>query len=336
MTSSYTDVSSRKYDVTFFQKMESTLKTTDCLSQDSINIINEIANEVGRPSYIRTPNFQNKRNDVQQRRRNKHEKRKRAMQHLRDDDWEIVRNFQTTERKQKEGIDLHIDNIKRELNKMIKDNYDLVKDNIIEILENVLDEKVMDENTQNNIDVLSSTIFKTASSNRFYSEVYAHLYKDLMLKYQNDYFKSYLLVAVEKYIDEFNNLSSTNYSIADDDYDALCELNKRVEEKKSFTAFITNLYKNGAMSDNKFALIVNNIVSNIQKYCSQEDTLLCIEQLVDNLSILVAEIKDEMGGAKWGELSNFIEEMSESSKGDFATMSNKVIFKFMDMKELFD
>ena len=95
------------------------------LPEETINIITELAQQVGSPAYIKTPDFHKKTidltsstddgyggNDRRKKRNN------RVTEMTGNGDWETMRSFQITPVIQKKGINLHIDQTRSALNKL--------------------------------------------------------------------------------------------------------------------------------------------------------------------------------------------------------------------------
>ena len=108
------------------------------LDEQIIEVISKLTSEVGSPTYIKTPNFQKQNAEVDENKRqnsktinnkmaknnlddgtiNRRKKTNRNSEFIKDDDWETIRTFSTTKIEQHEGIDIIIDTIRSDLNKM--------------------------------------------------------------------------------------------------------------------------------------------------------------------------------------------------------------------------
>lgn len=83
------------------------------LSESVIKIINELAQHVGAPEYRKTPVFK------------KHDRKNREMKTISTEDWEKMRNFKRTNiKKNTEGIETNINELRMMLNKLTQKNYD--------------------------------------------------------------------------------------------------------------------------------------------------------------------------------------------------------------------
>ena len=99
------------------------------LPEETIKLIEDLSKKVGAPTYIKTPKFHSKSN---------YRKNKNKSLKISDTDWESIRNFKTTEIKKKEGSEIYFDNIKRSLNKITDESYNVVRDEILVVMEEVM------------------------------------------------------------------------------------------------------------------------------------------------------------------------------------------------------
>ena len=161
------------------------------LSQETLDIISKLSEQVGAPTYIKTPIFLKKEN------RSisggggggggigggggggGFKKNKNKPSEITDDDWEVIRAFQTTQKHVSEGIQKNVDNIRGYLNKITDANEEAMTKDIKAEISQLIEHDTSHENMMK----IGYSIFNIASSNSFYSALYARLFKSLM----NDY-----------------------------------------------------------------------------------------------------------------------------------------------------
>jgi hypothetical protein len=95
------------------------------LPQQMIDLISSIADQVGAPSYVKTPVFP-KRDKPEDPVAPVRKKPRNAASEITEDDWETIRTFQATELNKRQGIDAHLDGIRSDLNKITDKTYDEV------------------------------------------------------------------------------------------------------------------------------------------------------------------------------------------------------------------
>jgi hypothetical protein len=304
------------------------------LPEDTLLKISEIALQVGSPSYIRTPIFEKKErvarpveqnegdlNPIYKKRRN----RNNMDQQVNDSDWETIRTFQATKFEQKEGVESQINDIKLILNKITDKNYNEYKVKMIEIV----------SNSGNNYDELlkiGTIIFEIASTNLFYSKIYADLYTELMgiSEIMMDIFEK----SFESFIDLFNNIEYVEPNV---DYDKFCKINKDNDKRRALSSFIVNLMNNGIVKKEQIINILSILLNQINTYISQENKKNEVDEISENVSILYKkELMEsyEIETVNNLTISNFIEVIANSKVKSYKSLTNKTIFKFMDMIEM--
>ena len=94
------------------------------LPDETLNIISDISQHVGSPTYIKSPVFHKrefisgKNNQLIQGDVYKKKRRNKNSENINDEDWETIRNFQATKIEQKVGIDSKIVIIRSLINKI--------------------------------------------------------------------------------------------------------------------------------------------------------------------------------------------------------------------------
>ena len=114
------------------------------LPEETLLMITELSQQVGSPTYIKTPTFQKRENILKvapdMSGDFKKKKRGKPTEILTDADWETIRTFQTTKIEQKVGLDAQIDLLRFWLNKMTDKTFAESCDNILEVLNQLLQE----------------------------------------------------------------------------------------------------------------------------------------------------------------------------------------------------
>jgi hypothetical protein len=320
------------------------------LPEETIQIISSLSLEVGSPSYIKTPVFRKRENPLKStliatdsipdyfanngnNSNNSNFKRKRGnknMEIINDDEWEALRNFQTTKIEKKEGIESNIDIIRSYLNKITDKNYADMKNKIVEILNQ------MDSEDTNNEEIsrISSIIFEIASTNRFYSKIYADLYSELIQQFEPMRF------IFQKSFDSFMDLFQTiEYVDPSVDYDKFCKINKTNEKRKALSTFFINLMMNKMISKEKIIHIIQHLLLQIYTFISVEDKKNEVDELTENVVLLFkkelfTEKDCEMKVIANMNITELIEFFANCKVKDFKSLTNKSIFKFMDMIDM--
>ena len=310
------------------------------LPAETIRIISELSLEVGSPDYVKTPIFQKRENPM------KSEinaddasgggggagfKKKRGNKNMEisDGDWDSIRSFQPTKIEERAGIDGEIDNIRSYLNKITDKNYNDNRDKIMDIIGNII------TGSQENIISVSSAIFDIASTNRFYSKLYADLYTDIINKYP------VMRDSFEESLSSFSELFKTiEYVDSNVDYGGFCKMNKDNEKRKALGMFFVNLSLNGIISMITILNITRNLLSQIFTYITEDNKRNEVDELTENVALFYKkefyenEDKPEYELIKGRNITEVIEIIAHSKVKDYKSLTNKTIFKFMDMIDM--
>jgi hypothetical protein len=309
------------------------------LPNDTINLISELSLEVSSPSYIKTPVFQRRDpssksvsppNSNHHFNSNKKRRGNKGMEVLNDADWETLRTFQTTKIEQKEGLDAQIDLIRSNLNKISDKSYLDVRGKIVDILDALILENIFKEDLIR----VGTTIFDIASTNRFFSKLYADLYSDLISKY--DIMKDIFENCFGSFLNLFDMIE---YGDADKDYDLFCKINKDNERRKALSTFFVNLMKNGIIESAEIKKLLCNLMRQLVTLIKEDGKKNIVDELTENIALLYD--KQLFNGVQDEEFMIFnvsvletITQLASSKVKTFPSLSNKSIFKFMDMIEI--
>jgi len=311
-----------------------------------LETISQLAMHVGSPDYIRTPIFPKRENPMKAssqstdsntqslssiKDNNKKRRGNKSMEIINDEDWDAIRNFQTTKIETKSGIDADLDSIRSLVNKLTDKNYGEMSYKIIEIIE-----KIIGENQEAKLDNISSNIFDMASSNRYYSKIYAQLYSELSNRFQ------FIRIAYINNLNRFTELFDTiEYVDPNQNYDKFCEINKINEKRKSLASFYLNLMNFGIISQVEIMNITRNLLAKIYEFISLDNKKNEVDELTETISILYKKelYEDNDSGEDYEQIEGYtiyeiVEKIAKSKVKDYKSLTNKSLFKFMDLIDM--
>jgi hypothetical protein len=303
------------------------------LPDETLNIISDIAQHVGSPSYIKTPVF-NKREvgpakTTQQMSSDgagyKKKRRNKNSENMNDDDWESIRNFQATKIEQKVGIDSKIVIIRSLINKITDKTYADLSNKIIE----TLDELIQDDTSEYEMMKVGNSIFDIASNNRFYSKLYADLYAVLINRYE--IIKTVFEKSFNTFLELFQNIEHVN---PEEDYNKFVKINEENEKRKALSSFFVNLMSNGIITKEKIIEITCDLMDKVLNLIKEENKKSVVDEITENISLLYnkdifekVRVNDEL-------FVDIINKLSLCKVKTYPSLSNKSIFKYMDLNEL--
>ena len=403
------------------------------LSPDVLKIIQSIADQVGSPEYVKTPQFEKRQPAITQlnnpmitnighnhshsHNNNNHNKRydnnnsnnnnnnnsnnnnnnnsnnkKRDKysynnnnkgQEITDDDWEAIRKFQATVLAKKEGIDASIETIRVHLNKITDKTYETLKVLIVEEINKIISANSSANANANANEVgvgvvganevglvetpelllelkkIGDAIFNIASSNGFYSKVYATLYKDLMSQFK------FMRGIFETNYKGFNSVlfKTIEYYDPNKDYDKFCQMNKDNEKRRSMCSFYINLMLQGIIAPKSILKIILGLQDLMLEKIKVADATNIVEELSEVLFILITSsaemfkrvvsnpnnkesatnssdsssddetlvVDTYVSPTKWEKIVSNVNYISKLKQKSFPSISNKTIFKHMDI-----
>ncbi len=146
-----------QYEVGYIKQLEKIIDIPE-LSEEVIQIINDLAKKVGAPSYNKTPVFKKRSRQI-----------RKKDNVITQQEWENIRNFKLTKLdKNEEGFVCIIDNIRSNLNKLTNDNFAEINDNIKKIIIKQINKE---DNTEENLNEIAKSIFEIGSLNIFWSNL---------------------------------------------------------------------------------------------------------------------------------------------------------------------
>ena len=309
---------------------------------ETLAIIQSLSDKVGAPEYIKTPQFNNKQYIPERRGDLNKKRRTNKYYEVSEEDWASTRNFKATILVKKEGMGAVIDQIRKHLNKITTKTYETLKNKIIDEIEMITDgviEKnegsigtIDDEEFVNEINKIGEALFNIASGNSFYSNMYATLYKELMEKF------AFMRTIFETNFDKFNTLfNDFSYCDPNKDYDEFCKNNKVNEKRRALSLFYINLMKLNLIDVNDILKITKQIKSNMLKSIEEANNKNIVDEMSEVLYIILVNGVDHLKTLEkeWTDLKQFVKNISDFKTTNYPSITNKTIFKFMDIFETF-
>jgi hypothetical protein len=300
------------------------------IPDDVMEKISNLSMQVGSPDYIKTPIFKKRDNPMKDdteitvlnQPAKDHYKKRRGNKNMEE---ENLPSFQTTKIETKSGIDADFDTIRTTINKMTDKNYIEMCNKIIEIIN-----KLLLEHSVSDLGGIGENIFDIASSNRFYSKIYANLYSDLSSKFE--FIKDQYLQNLKRFTELFNNIEYVDSNV---NYDRFCEINKINEKRKSLAAFYINLMYCGVISKDEIITITRNLLAKVYEYISLENKKNEVEELTETIAILYKkDLYDENYIIEGFTINEIVKKIANSKVKDYKSLSNKALFKFMDLIDM--
>lgn len=266
-------------------------------------------------------------------------------QQIPNHEWETILSFQKTELKKKEGIELGIDNIRSYLNKMTDKTYATMFSNILKEISELFTASTDDTSEEHNtlavMNRIALSIFNTASSNAFYSEIYARLFRDLMAQENDGGPYAVFRDLFERNLASFMSLFETiEYCDPKKNYDKFCDINKANEKRKAMSLFIVNLMKFGIVEKTQVIALMRQIQELMYTNMRLEGKTNEVDELTENLYIMVKHSHATFKATATADteisesFKTRVDQITEISKLKLKSnpsITNKTIFRHLDM-----
>jgi hypothetical protein len=165
--------------------------------------------------------------------------------------------------------------------------------------------------------------------------MYADLYTEIIRNF--DIMKGSFEESLSRFSELFNTIEYVDPNV---DYDKFCKVNKDNEKRKALGAFFINLSINGVIPTITIINITRNLLSQIYKYISQENKKNEVDELTENVALFYKkefyENEDdyEYDLIEGYKITDIIVRIAHSKVKDYKSLTNKTVFKFMDMIDM--
>jgi hypothetical protein len=191
----------------------------------------------------------------------------------------------------------------------------------------------MSETQDADVDIkrITDIIFEIASSNKFYSELYADLYYELMADFSA--LSNKLTDLLEKYKESLHQIVAVDPNV---DYDGFCNYTKKNDLRKEMLMFIVNIAKKGLLKEDDLLNITLYLEDMVFKYAEEPNRSNELEELTENIFIIITQSKKFlMKSVCWNQtiIPNIttISKMKKTNPEKYVSMTNRAVFKFMDI-----
>lgn len=320
------------------------------LPEYTLMLINKISRQVGAPSYIKTPIFKKNRynndkhesmrdvkprahmNDKTTNRRNKRHNKNGKVKEMTDIEWDTIRNFESTKmEKAKDECEKALNDIRCLLNKLSKDTYKTIKDDILFKLYELRQMDILDVKETNTLwENICELVINTSCNNAFYSEEYVRLLKDIYNKY--DTIETHFKGMLYKCMDTFYDIE---YVDADEDYDRFCKNNIISKHRRSLATFISNLYINDLITCEEYTEIVYKVIDTFLSSIEEQDKQYVCEELSEVIFSLIPNNKSLLEIETFSDYFDKIVCVTNMRPKNKPSLSNKIIFKLCDIVDSF-
>jgi hypothetical protein len=317
------------------------------LTDETINVFNFLTAQIGSSAFINNNVFQKRerepdkdkdKDDLEQgfKLDKKKKKGNKGMEVL-TEDWDNIRSFQATKIEQKSGLETIINKLKLAMSKLSKDRYLLCKDQIVEALTEIIE---FEPDPIMLTDRIGNIMFDVILSNKTLLKLYSEMYTDLLGSY--DWLMQSLNNRFIKYLDLFQDM---RYFDPDQDYDKFCDMNVVNERRKLTSQLFVYLSLNGIIPRSSIYELLVSLLRTMAEHINLPDKKFEVDEIAENMAILfnkeiMKTVEDSVDYDKKLYIINkltiveLVTVFAKSKAKDYRSLSNKSIFKCMDLVEM--
>jgi hypothetical protein len=238
------------------------------------------------------------------------------------EEWDNLWKFKSTKIEKKEGLDDEIDQVRSIINKISEKTFFESREKMMAKLDALTSNCSAEE-----LNKLGTVIYDLMSTNKINSRLFSELFAELVTK-----FSWMMHIFMDKYSNVMDMYMNIEYVDADKDYDGFCEMNKKNEKRKSITKFYHNLAVCGLLKNDENIIILNRLLEMILAMISLTNKKNEVDELTENVALLFD--KEMLEKKDREDIIEMINNLSNMKSKDYPSLSNKAVFKFMDMNEM--
>ena len=189
--------------------------------------------------------------------------------------------------------------IKSLMNKITNESYEEISKTIMELME----------------PCMFSSIYEISYKNKFFSNIYSKLTLKLC---KNTEYNEFIFKKIEGVSTLFDDIQYLEDEYAN---------NKKLDDREAMSCFYTNLYIHGLVDKFCFESFIYYIISKIEYFMDIENKKNEVEELLNILYLLISLSSIKVD-------TSLIEKISKSSNKTYKSITNKSIFKCMDIMDL--
>ena len=269
-----------------------------------IAMIQDIADKVGAPGYIKTPIFAKKKKPTIK-----------------------ATVFKETIASLFDEIKV---NIRQMMNKISNDTYDSIYKDLCSKIDMLINEdnKTSDK-LEEEMGYIGNLVFDLATFNHFYTSLYAKLYRDLMKKY--DIFTNILENTFAKFMEQFKNIK---YVSPNDDYDGHCKYNQEKEVRKALTSFVSELCLLDIIEEEYVVTLIHDLHDQFELHMVNEKMKHLCDELCECIKLLICNTINVLANInEWDDINSIVQRSCKLKPRVNAGFTSKALFCLYDIRD---
>lgn len=314
------------------------------LLQSVIDVINKLNAELVVPEEVvvsQPPVAPTKRDVVGERERRKHisngkrdhgKNRGKHSHHneVSAEEWDAMMAASSIVKKDAEGLEKDLTQIRILMNKISTKNYDTQKI----ALNDAIEKYIQDANaSEEDMAKLFKSMIDIVGTNKFFSELYANLFKDWFQAFP--VFRTMWDKQLDTFMHSIDEIRAVDPNV---DYDGYCNYTKINDKRKAYTTFVGNLCVKDAIREDSVCGLLAYYLQKTLEYIDEKGRTAEVEEITENVFILITLTHAKLQENElWKEsISNILINISQMKMKEHASLSNRAVFKYMDIVEMIE
>jgi len=216
------------------------------------------------------------------------------------------------------GLTSVLGNIKLLLNKLNRDKYDDLRDQIMTEIHGLVVNPA-------SVRAFNDVFLNVVSSNDFHSEVYARLYDNLLDEFDDTFDELF-----DEYVETFlNNMDFEECPDSDTNYDEYCNYVSRMKRRVAVATFLKYMVLHGRIEKFKVYNYLDDLIQNV--ITPNLDNALYVSKNEDALKLMAVFYKKDVLDQRSTSVQNTVNTWSKFVLRQHAGLGNKGIFALKEM-----
>ena len=238
--------------------------------------------------------------------------------------------FKTTKFAVKTGITKQINEIRMKINNISSSTY---AKNSMGIIDLILQWKEESENIESDMKQIADAVFDIVSKSKMNSELNSDLYKLCVSNFDVNGSIIFTQILHDNISTLENMIKTIEYVDPNEDYDKYCIYSKQTAQIIGMTTFYVNCTKNLTIPVEMVYLFLDRLLSTIDTLIHETDKIPEVELIADIVFVIIESCHQHMVFDK-PELLKRIVDIAGYKNKQYPSVSNRFVFKFMDMRDL--
>lgn len=242
--------------------------------------------------------------------------------------------FKATKFAVKTGITKQINEIRMKINNISAATYAKISVGIIDLISQWKEES---ENVEEDMKQIAETIFDIMGKTKMNSELNADLYKLCVDRFDGsagiDSAGIFTKTLHTNIVTLENMVQNVEYADPNQDYDKYCVYSKQISQIIAMCSFYVNCTKISIIPVNIVYSFLHKLLDSLDTLLQEEGKIAEVELIADIVFVVVESCHQHMVFDK-PELLKKVVDIAGYKNKQFPSISNRFIFKFMDMRDL--